>query len=117
MYKAYVQMPVLLYDDVTDIVEAELELADSYRPTKGSWIYNEALFRGILPIGPIVYDCTRNAVVLTSMGTSFDRTVTLEEWLQEHPGWVKAEKPFVSLYKKRPRHKQVEEDDEEERDC
>ena len=99
MYKAYVQMPLALYDEQTAVVEAEIELADEYVPARGQWMFHD-LFRGLIPLGPVVYDGKRNAVVLTTAATTYDYTMTLEEWLRARPQWYKADKAFIEIGKK-----------------
>ena len=96
MYKAFVQMPVALHDDQTYVVEAEIELADEYIPMQGQWISHD-LFKGLMPLGPVVYDGERKAVVLTTKGTTYDFTMTLDEWLARRPSWHKVNKPFIKI--------------------
>ena len=107
MYTAFVQMPLALYDEQTAVVETEIELADAYMPIEGQWMFHD-LFHGIMPLGPVVYDGTRNVIVLTTKGTVYDFTVTLEEWLQSRPEWYVAEKPFIAVGQPK---KDIEEDD------
>ena len=94
MYKVFAQMPLALYDDQSAVVETQIELADEYVPMEGHWIFHD-VFRGLMPLGPIVYDGKRKSIVLTTTGTTFDYTMTLEEWLREHPAWREAEHPFI----------------------
>jgi hypothetical protein len=96
MYKVFVQMPLALYDDQTAIVEMQIELADEYVPMEGQWLFHD-VFDGLMPLGPIVYDSTRNSIVLTTIETTCDFTRTLEEWLSTRSEWQKAEKPFIML--------------------
>jgi hypothetical protein len=88
-------MPLLLYDQQLAIVETELELADEYVPMEGQWMFHK-LFRGLMPLGPVVYDGKRNAVVLTTAGTTYDFTMTLEEWLTANPIWKVPAKQFIT---------------------
>jgi hypothetical protein len=100
MQKMYVQMPLALYDEQTDVVEAEIEVADNYAPLEGHWIFHD-IFKGLMLLGPVVYDGSRNAVVLTTAGTTYDYTMTLDEWLQTRPQWYKTEKPFIMIANKK----------------
>jgi hypothetical protein len=98
MYSAFVQMPLALHEDKTEIVEAKIELADEYIPMEGQWMFHD-LFKGLMPLGPVVYDAKRNAVVLTTRGTTYDFTMTLDEWLSTRPQWKKAEHAFIKVDK------------------
>jgi hypothetical protein len=100
MYKAFVQMPLVLYQEKTAVVEAEIELADEYVPMAEQWIFHP-LFRGLMPLGPVVYDGERNAVVLTTKGTVYDFTMTLEEWLRARVDWHEAAHPYIETGKKK----------------
>lgn len=111
MYRAFVQMPLALYDDKTAVVEAEIELADEYVPMRGQWL-SHPIFKGLMPLGPIVYDGARKAVVLTTLGVTYDFTVTLDEWLEGRPGWKPAEHSFIEVGRKRPDDKDEIEDDD-----
>jgi len=100
MYKAFIQMPLALYQEKIAVVEAEIELADEFSPQTGQWIYHE-LFGGLMPLGTIVYDGDRNAIVLTASGTTYDFTMTLEEWLEARPKWHVADRPFIGVGQKK----------------
>lgn len=94
MYKVFVQMPLALYDNQSAVVETQIDLADEYVPMAGQWMFHD-VFRGLMPLGQIVYDSKRNSIVLTTTGTTFDFTMTLEEWLRGRPEWHEAEMPFI----------------------
>ena len=91
-------MAVLLHGDTAEVVESEIELADNYTPEAGQWFYH-TIVHGLMMLGPVIYDGSRNAKVLTTAGAAYDYTSTLEEWLKIHPGWNKAEIPFISSEK------------------
>ena len=89
-------MPIALYNKQMAIVEAEVELADEYMPIEGQWIFHD-LFKGLMPVGLVIYDSKRSAIVLTTKATTYDFTTTLEEWLMAHPEWsAVSEKAFIA---------------------
>jgi hypothetical protein len=87
-------MPLALYDDQHAVVETSIELPNEYVPMCGQWLFHD-IFKGLMPLGPVVYDGERKAIVITTHGTTYDFTMTLEEWLAGRPGWAKAEHPFI----------------------
>ncbi len=93
-YKAFIQMPVILHGEVSEIVEAEIELPVWYQPQLGQYLVHQ-LTNGLMPIGPIFFDGDRDTIVLTVLGSAYDLTTNLEEWLKDRPHWSKAEKPFI----------------------
>ena len=98
MYKVYVQMPLALYDDQSAVVETSITVDDHYMPAQGQWFCHD-VFKGLMPLGPVFYDGRRAAIVLTTRGTTYDFTVTLDEWLENRPEWYKAEQPFIEMGK------------------
>lgn len=113
-YKVFVQMPVILYEDKVEIVEAEISLPENYQPESGQWMYHKA-FGGLMLLGPVIFDGDRDALVLTTVGSAYDYTVTLEEWLAGRPIWQKAPVPFITQEKvtrtPKRRRKTVDEDE------
>ena len=93
-YKAFIQMPVLLHGEVSETVEAEIELPVWYQPQMGQYLCHK-LTGGLMPIGPVFFDGERDTIVLTVMGSAYDLTTTLEEWLKDQPAWKKAGTPFI----------------------
>ena len=93
-YKAFIQMPVILNGDVSEIVEAEIVLPVWYQPQPGHFLVHK-LTRGLMPLGPVFFDGDRDTVVLTAMGSAYDFTTNLDEWLKDRPQWSKAANPFI----------------------
>jgi len=93
-YKAFIQMPVILHGDVSETVEAEIELPVWYQPQMGQFLVHRVT-NGLMPIGPIFFDGDRDTIVLTTGGSAYDFTTTLEEWLKDRPQWQKAKTPFI----------------------
>lgn len=97
-YRAFIQMPVILHGDVSEIVEAEIELPVWYQPQMGQFLVHQVT-NGLMPIGPIFFDGDRDTIVLTTSGSAYDFTTTLEEWLKDRPHWQKAKTPFITQEK------------------
>lgn len=100
-YKAYLQMPVLVHGEESHIVEAEIELPSWYMPQHGHFLVHK-LVNGLMPLGPVFFDGERDTIVLTTVGSAYDYTTTIEEWLmdRERAGWTLAERPFIEMEKK-----------------
>jgi hypothetical protein len=93
-YRAYVQMAVELHNKTLEIVEAEIVLPLFYRPRPGDYLYHR-LVNGLMPVGLVFFDGTRDTVVLTLVGCAYDYTAKLDEWLKERPEWYKPAVPFI----------------------
>jgi len=97
-YEAFVQMPVKLYEDVIEIVEAEITLPIWYQPAAGHQLITE-LVKGALPLSAVFFDCARDTIVLISAAAAFNATQTLDEWLTDNPKWVRPKLPLFTLEK------------------
>lgn len=93
-YRAFIQMPVILHGETSEIVETEIELPVWYQPQMNQVLVHP-LVAGLMPIGPIFFDGERDTIVISMAGSAYDLTTTLDEWLQDRPHWHKAEKPFI----------------------
>lgn len=93
-YIAYLQMPVVLHGDKSEIVEAEIRLPVWYHPQPGHFMVHD-LTDGLMPLGPVFFDGKRDTIVLTTVGSAYDFTTTLDEWLMDRPQWHKAAHPFI----------------------
>jgi len=99
-HTVYMQMTLLLHNDTTAVVERQINLPKWYQPQQGQWIYHNDL-GGLAKIGPVIFDGTRDAFVPVLVGTAFDLSMNLDEWLAANPGWYGAKIPFVVLNKKK----------------
>jgi hypothetical protein len=93
-YTAFLQMPVILHGEKSEIVEAEIRLPVWYQPQMGHILVHQ-LTNGLMPLGPVFFDGDRDTIVLTTVGSAYDFTTTLEEWLKDRPQWKKAGTPFI----------------------
>jgi hypothetical protein len=91
-------MPVILHGQVSEIVEAEIELPVWYQPQMGHILVHQ-LTNGLMPLGPVFFDGKRDTIVLTTVGSAYDLTTNLEEWLADRPQWKKADPPFITQEK------------------
>lgn len=109
-YIVYVQMPVVLHNEDIEIVETTIDCVDEFHPVPGTWI-NHVNLAGLMLIGHVIYDADRNSMVLSTAGSAYDYTVTLDEWLKDRPQWHKAEKPFILLEKQQGKKRQRNDDE------
>lgn len=93
-YTAFIQMPVILHEEVSEIVEAEIDFPVWYQPRSGDWLYHPSI-NGLMPLGLIFFDASRDTIVLTTIGSAYDFTTNLNEWLKGRPDWKKAPNPFI----------------------
>lgn len=93
-YVAFIQMPVVLNGNMSEIVEAEIRLPMWYQPQMGHYLVHK-LTNGLMPLGPVFFDGERDTIVLTTIGSAYDFTTNLDEWLTDRPDWRKATRPFI----------------------
>lgn len=95
-YPVVLQMGARLHRDNVAVVETTIELPDNYQPLEGSWLFHP-IVNGLVPVGPSVFDAVRNVLVVIIPATVFDPTATLEEWLEQRPGWQKADREYIEI--------------------